>query len=92
MAQRAEIDLNSGEGGLAFRQWGMSIPFDYKNNRIRHKQFHMDLPKENAPDMPVKLPNEFLATKSVNSFEEADHPSSSFHLPALDLTHIVVLD
>jgi hypothetical protein len=29
---------------------------------------------------------------AVNRSEEADHPSSSFHLPALDLTHIVVLD
>ena len=60
MAQRPEIDLNSEDRGLAFRQWGMLIPFDYENNRIRHRQFHIGLPKENAPDMPVKPPNELL--------------------------------
>ena len=36
------------------------IPFEYENNRIRHRQFHIGLPKENAPDMPVKPPNELL--------------------------------
>ena len=49
MAQRAEIDLNSEDGGFAFRQWGMSISFRLRNNQIRQTQFPMGLPKENAP-------------------------------------------
>ena len=49
MAQRAEIDLNSEDGGFAFRQWGMSISFRLRNNQIRQTQFPTGLPKENAP-------------------------------------------
>jgi hypothetical protein len=49
MAQRAEIDLNSEDGGFAFRQWGMSISFRLRNNQKRQTQFPMGLPKENAP-------------------------------------------
>ena len=30
MAQRAEIDLNSEVGGLALRQWGMSISVRFR--------------------------------------------------------------
>jgi hypothetical protein len=49
MAQRAEIDLNSQAGGLAFRQWGMSISFRLRKQSNRHMLFHMGLSKENAP-------------------------------------------
>jgi hypothetical protein len=41
--------LNSEDGGFAFRQWGMSISFRLRNNRIRHTQFPMARPQKSTP-------------------------------------------